>query len=66
MMSGYVKVVRNNVLLGALLNVLLNVLLIPAYGPVGAAVATATATAVRRLAAVYLMRKYLSVKLWFL
>jgi O-antigen/teichoic acid export membrane protein len=52
--------------LGAFLNVLLNALLIPAYGPVGAAVATATATAVKRLAAVYLMRKYLSVKLWFL
>jgi O-antigen/teichoic acid export membrane protein len=65
-MSGYVKVVRNNIFLGAFLNVLLNALLIPAYGPVGAAVATATATAVKRLAAVYLMRKYLSVKLWFL
>jgi O-antigen/teichoic acid export membrane protein len=66
MMSGYVKVVRNNIFLGAFLNVLLNALLIPAYGPVGAAVATATAIAVKRLAAVYLMRKYLSVRLLFL
>jgi len=66
MMSGYVKVVRNNIFLGALLNVLLNALLIPAYGPVGAAVATATAIAVKRLGAVYLMRKYLSVRLLFL
>jgi O-antigen/teichoic acid export membrane protein len=66
MMSGYVKVVRNNILFGAFLNVLLNALLIPAYGPVGAAVATATAIAVKRLAAVYLMRKYLSVRLLFL
>ena len=66
MMSGYGKVVRNNIFVSALLNVLLNALLIPAYGPVGAAVATATAIAVKRLGAVYLMRKYLSVKLWFL
>jgi len=66
MMCGYVKVIRNNILFGAFLNVLLNALLIPAYGAVGAAVATATAIAVKRLAAVYLMRKYLSVRLLFL
>lgn len=65
-MSGYVKVVRNNILLGAFLNVLLNALLIPAYGPVGAAVATATSITVKRLVTVYLMRKYLSIKLWSL
>lgn len=64
-MSGFVKVVRNNIFLGAVLNVLLNALLIPAYGPVGAAVATATATVVKRLATVYLVHKYLSIKLWF-
>lgn len=63
-MSGFVKVVRNNVFLGAFLNVLLNALLIPAYGPVGAAVATATSITVKRLVTVYLMRKYLSIKLW--
>jgi O-antigen/teichoic acid export membrane protein len=64
-MSGFVKVVRNNILLGVLFNVLLNVLLVPAYGLVGAAVATATATAVKRLAAAYLVRRYLSIKIWY-
>lgn len=65
MMSGFEKVVRNNILLGASLNIALNLLLIPEYGALGAAVATAVSLAVKNLAAVYLVHKYLSIKMWF-
>jgi len=52
-MSGHEKVMRNNVLLGALLNLAMSGALIPSHGVIGAAIATGTSLAVTNLVGAY-------------
>jgi O-antigen/teichoic acid export membrane protein len=64
MMTGHETVVRNNVFFGAGLNVLLNAIFIAKYGILDAAIATASALAIKNVIAVYLVYRYLSIKMW--
>lgn len=58
-MSGHERLLRLNMLIGAVLAVGLGLLLIPQHGLIGAAVATATAVAVQNLLGVFQVKRVL-------
>ncbi len=64
MMSGHEKVVRDNVLMAAILNLAGNAILIPRLGITGAAIATSASIAIQNLAAVWLVRRHLRIRMW--
>lgn len=61
MMSGYEKLMRNNIIVSAALNILLNTILIPKYGISGAAIATAFSLAMMNLISAGLVYWKLSI-----
>lgn len=61
MMSGYEKLMRNNIMASAALNVALNAMLIPKYGLSGAAIATAVSLAMMNIVSVGLVYWKLSI-----
>lgn len=62
-MTGHEKAVRNNVIAYSVLYITLNILLIPTMGTLGAAFAVTIAITFKNLVAVYLVRRYLGIRL---
>ncbi|SFR14189.1 flippase [Desulfoscipio geothermicus] len=61
MMTGYEKLMRNNIIGSAILNIILNTLLVPKYGITGAAIATAVSLAIMNLVSAGLVYWKLSI-----
>lgn len=61
MMTGYERLMRNNIIFSALVNLLGNLALVPAFGAIGAAVSTACSLALMNLISFTLVNKKLEI-----
>lgn len=63
-MSGFEKLVRNNIVFHSLLSLVISIILIPQYGIVGSAIAISLAITSRNLTSAYLAYRYLGINIW--